>query len=130
MSGDYVNSLAAMPSMHFGYSFVIGCTLVHHSAIFRRTLEPGETRKNLFWKVWYLLVAVAYPGAILITIVATANHYWMDALMAAVVAGWAFWFNRVLTWLLPVEDLLLWCLRLEKPIPSTGERFHARGGRL
>ena len=32
--------------------------------------------------------------------------------------------------LLPLEDLLLWVLRLEKPVPSTGERFYAGGGRL
>lgn len=130
MSGNYVNSLAAMPSMHFGYSFVIGCTLIHHSAIFRRTLEAGEVRKSTIWKFWYLVLAIAYPGAILITIVATANHYWMDALMATIVAGIAFLSNKFFLVLLPVEDLLLWVLRLDKPIPSTGERFHARGGRL
>ena len=46
MSGDYVNLLSAMPSMHFGYSFCIGCTIFYHSRILPRTLEEGETRKN------------------------------------------------------------------------------------
>ena len=130
MSGDYVNSLAAMPSMHFGYSFVIGCTMLYHSGIFRRTLEQGEVRKSAFWKLWYICIAIAYPSTILITIVATANHYWMDALMAAVTACMAFLCNKIFLVLLPSEDILLWVLRLEKPIPSTGERFHQRGGRL
>lgn len=59
----------------------------------------------------------------LVTIVATANHYWMDALMATLVAASAYLCNDILLALLPVEDLLLWALRLEKPMPSTGERF-------
>ena len=130
MSGDYVNSLAAMPSMHFGYSFVIACTMIHHSGIFRRTLEKGEVRKSLLWKFWYICIAFCYPGTILVTIVATANHYWMDALMAVVTACAAYLCNKIFLILLPTEDLLLWALRLEKPIPSTGERFHSRGGRL
>lgn len=130
MSGDYVNSLAAMPSMHFGYSFVIGCTMIHHSGIFRRSLEKGEVRKSLFWKFWYICIAFGYPATILVTIVATANHYWMDALMAAITACAAYLCNKIFLVLLPAEDLLLWALRLEKPIPSTGERFHSRGGRL
>lgn len=67
---------------------------------------------------------------ILVTIVATANHYWMDALMACVVAGFAYSCNKVFLALLPLEDLLLWCLRAEKPIPSTGESFRLRGGRI
>lgn len=67
---------------------------------------------------------------ILVTIVATANHYWMDALMATLVAALAYLCNGILLALLPVEDLLLWALRLEKPMPSTGERFRQRVERL
>lgn len=130
MSGDYVNSLAAMPSMHFGYAFVIGCTMTYHAGIFRRTLEKGEARKAWAWKLFYIGLGLGYPGMILVTIVATANHYWMDALMATLVALGAYLANRIFLALLPLEDLLLWALRLEKPIPSTGERFRARGGRL
>ncbi|KAL1852928.1 hypothetical protein Plec18167_008939 [Paecilomyces lecythidis] len=123
MSGDYVNSLAAMPSMHFGYSFVIGCVLLYHSGIFRRTLEKGEARMSRAWQIWYLFLAIVYPLSILITIVATANHYWLDAVVAIFVALLAFVTNKIFIALLPLEDLLLWALRLEKPIPSTGERY-------
>lgn len=130
MSGNFVNSLAAMPSMHFGYAFVIGCTMVWHSGIFRKSLEKGETRKGWIGKTFYCLVGLGYPSFILVTIVATANHYWMDALMATIVAAIAYLCNGIFLTLLPVEDLLLWVLRLEKPIPSTGERFRQRGGRL
>lgn len=128
MSGKYVNALAAMPSMHFGYSFCIGSTLIWHSGIFRSKLEPGEARKSWFWRVFYVLVGLGYPATILTTIVATANHYIMDATVATIVAIVAFLCNKVFLCLLPLEDLLLWCLRLEKPVPSTGERFR-RGRR-
>lgn len=130
MSGDYVNSLAAMPSMHFGYAFVIGCTMIYHAGIFRRNLEKGEVQKSWGWKLVYIMIGVGYPGMILITIVATANHYWLDALMATVVASLAYLCNGVFMGLLPLEDLLLWILRLTKPQPTTGERFRQRGGRI
>lgn len=104
--------------------------MLFHSGIFRRNLIKGEVRKSAFWKFWYILIAIGYPAMVLTAIVATANHYWMDAIMATVVASLAFLGNRVFLILLPLEDYLLWVLRLEKPIPSTGERFHLRGGNL
>lgn len=128
MSGKYVNSLAAMPSMHFGYSFCIGSTLIWHSGIFRSKLEPGEARKSWLSKMIYMLIGLGYPAMILITIVATANHYFLDAAVATLVAMAAFLFNKIFLCLLPLEDLLLWILRLEKPVPSTGDRARRRRG--
>lgn len=129
-SGKHVNSLAAMPSMHFGYSFVIGCTFIWHSGVFRSRFEKFETRKGAFWKAIYVSLGILYPGMILLTIIATANHYWVDAMVAFVYCCIAFLSNKVFYVLLPLEDLFLWVLRAEKPVPSTGERFHAKGGRI
>lgn len=126
MTGKYVNSLAAMPSMHFGYAFCIGCTMMYHSGIFRTTLEPGENRTSKSWALFYLLFGIAYPSWILITIVATANHYYLDACVAFFVAIIAFLCNGVFLVFLPLEDLLLWILRLEKPMPTTGDRFRKK----
>ncbi|KAK8207363.1 PAP2 superfamily-domain-containing protein [Phyllosticta capitalensis] len=130
MSGKYVNSLAAMPSMHFGYAFCIGMTLAYHSGLFRRTLERGEMRKGAFWKLFYLVVGIGYPIFILTVIVATANHYIMDALLAACYVFIAYACNKIFYVFLPLEDWFLWLLRAEKPIPSTGERFREYGGRI
>lgn len=116
--------------MHFGYAFVIGCTMVYHAGIFRKNLEQGEIRKSRVWQMLYIIIGVGYPSMILVTIVATANHYWLDALMATVVASLAYLCNGVFLALLPLEDLLLWCLRVEKPQPTTGERFRQKGGRI
>lgn len=126
MSGKYVNALAAMPSMHFGYAFCIGTTFLYHSGIFRRTLETGEVRKSKPWALFYVLLAIAYPCWILVTIVATANHYYLDACVAFFVVIVAFLCNRVFLGFLPLEDMLFWCLRLEKPIPTTGDKFRRR----
>lgn len=126
MQGKYVNSLAAMPSMHFGYAFCIGSTFLYHSGIFRRTLEDGERRKSKPWIVLYMLLSFAYPAWILITIVATANHYYLDACMAVLVASMAYLCNTIFLGLLPLEDLLLWCLRVDKPVPTTGDRFRGK----
>ncbi|KAH0194242.1 hypothetical protein KCV00_g553, partial [Aureobasidium melanogenum] len=82
MSGKYVNSLAAMPSMHFGYAFCVGCTMMYHSGTFGRTLEHGEMSKNWAWKYFYVVLGVGYPMLILTAIIATANHYFLDALVA------------------------------------------------
>jgi len=131
-SGKYVNTLAAMPSMHFGYSFCIGCTLIWHSTIFRtsKRLERNEVRKNKWWKLFFLVLGIGYPALILTTIVATANHYWLDAVVATCFVILSFAWNKIFYVFIPAEDWLLWCLRAEKPIPSTGERFRELGGRL
>lgn len=129
MSGNYVNTLAAMPSMHFGYAFCIGVTLIYHSGIFRRSLEPGEIRKGLIWKLFYIGVGIGYPAFILTTIVATANHYFLDALVATFIALFSFVCNKFFYVFIPLEDLLFYVIRADKPIPTTGGRFHERGGR-
>ena len=116
--------------MHFGYSFVIGCTLIYHSGTFRTRFEKYEARKNSFWKAFYVALGVLYPSMILVTILATANHYWLDAMVALLYCCIAFATNKVFYVLLPLEDLFLWAIRAEKPVPSTGKRFHSKGGRI
>lgn len=121
MSGKYVNSLAAMPSMHFGYAFCIGCTVLHHSGISRMIRGGGKQRGFKIWTFIHALFAIWYPSWILLTIVATANHYYLDAFFALIVVIFAYLCNEILMLLIPLEDLLLWCLRLEKPKPTTGD---------
>ena len=122
MSGKYVNSLAAMPSMHFGYAFCIGCTMIYHSGAFRKKLEHGEGRKSWAWRLFYVGLGVGYPVLILTTIVTTANHYFLDALVATMYVLVAFMSNKVFYIFVPLEDWLLWVIRAERPVPSTGER--------
>ena len=117
-SGKYVNQLAAMPSLHFSYAFTIGCTLIYHSAVFRRRSELTPSRAK---QALYVLLGIFYPTLVLTVIVATANHYWLDAVAGFFVVLFAFLCNRVFLVLLPLEDLFLWCTRLEKPVPTTGE---------
>jgi len=124
--GKYANQLAAMPSLHFGYAFCIGCTFLYHSGVFQRQSQRKDVTKSKFWKSLYVFGGIAYPSLVLTVIIATANHYWLDAVAAVFVVLTAFVCNRFFLALLPLEDLLLWVLRLEKPLPTTGEKHAQR----
>ncbi|MGW4907618.1 phosphatase PAP2 family protein [Streptomyces sp. NPDC004270] len=56
------NQYAAMPSMHIGWSLWCGLT------IFALASAP-----------WARILGLLYPTATLLVIVATANHFWLDA---------------------------------------------------
>lgn len=64
---------AAMPSMHFGYSFMIGVVAA------------------LLLRNWALrILALAYPTLVFFTITGTANHYISDSLVGALVMAAGF----------------------------------------
>ncbi|MFG2517118.1 phosphatase PAP2 family protein [Streptomyces sp. NPDC048584] len=56
------NQYAAMPSMHIGWSMWCGLT------VFALASVP-----------WARVLGLLYPAATLVVIVATANHFWLDA---------------------------------------------------
>ncbi|POR32456.1 Uncharacterized protein TPAR_07331 [Tolypocladium paradoxum] len=132
MAGDFVNKLAAFPSMHFGWSFCVGCVFVADSGVLDGVFswlddyEDGgalrKTTQSRTESAVKFLVGTAYPAFVLTAIIATANHYFLDAFAAILVAAMALASNRVLLVFLPLEDWLLWALRLEKPVPTTGRK--------
>ncbi|MEW2624006.1 phosphatase PAP2 family protein [Streptomyces sp. NPDC048106] len=63
------NQFAAMPSLHFGWALMVAIGLI------------AATRSRRRW-LWLL-----HPLLTLLVIVGTANHYWLDALAAAVMLG-------------------------------------------
>ena len=124
----FCNQYAAMPSLHFGYALLIGLTvmsipLAQTQALGRvLVLRVPRTGARLLrcrvpsWRrAACVALGVAYPAVILVAIVATANHFVLDAVAGAVVCGVAWRGNAVLLNLLPVEDWLLWCVRIHKP---------------
>jgi membrane-associated phospholipid phosphatase len=68
------NPYAAVPSMHVAFALMIALPAI--SLIRHRTLK-------LAW--------AAYPLIVTFVVVVTANHYWIDALLGAMVAGAAAW---------------------------------------
>ncbi|MGC0420706.1 hypothetical protein ABIA38_006236 [Embleya sp. AB8] len=64
------NQFAAMPSLHVGWAVVVALAIasVWHTA--------GTGRKVASWVVWL------HPVITLMVVVVTANHYWMDAVVA------------------------------------------------
>ncbi|WP_439941145.1 phosphatase PAP2 family protein [Streptomyces sp. BBFR115] len=65
------NQFAAMPSLHFGWALMVAIALI------------AATRSR--WRLLWLL----HPLFTLLVIVGTANHYWLDALVAAALLGLA-----------------------------------------
>ncbi|MFF4272018.1 phosphatase PAP2 family protein [Streptomyces sp. NPDC001536] len=63
------NQFAAMPSLHFGWALMVAIGLI------------VATRSR--WRGLWLL----HPLLTLLVIVGTANHYWLDAIVAAAMLG-------------------------------------------
>jgi hypothetical protein len=121
VGGKSINQFAAMPSLHFTYAFVIGCTFFHHSGLLQR-LRGTSSPKSKLTEFGFLALSILYPVLVLSVIVATANHYWLDAVAAMFTVTLCYHFNRVLLLLLPIEYGICWVLRLAKPVPTTGDR--------
>ena len=96
-----------MPSLHFGYSFLIGLTIA---------TVPLRRQGRFGWKrLVAIFTGMVYPAIILTAIVATANHFVLDAVAGACACLIAWKFNHVLLNLLPIEDWFLHVLRMHKP---------------
>lgn len=75
------NQYAAMPSLHVGWAVVVALAVI------------VATRSRWRW------AAVAHPVVTLIVVVATGNHYWLDAIVAigllalilAILRPWSVW---------------------------------------
>jgi hypothetical protein len=81
------NQFAAMPSLHFGWSVVVAIAVI--AALRSR---------------WRFLVLL-HPVATLAVIIVTANHYWVDCIMALALLAGALWLARsVPAWRMPERD--------------------------
>ncbi|MFD5269910.1 phosphatase PAP2 family protein [Streptomyces sp. NPDC058335] len=86
-SGDLKNmsnQYAAMPSMHIGWSLWCGLT------IFTLAKLP-----------WVRILGLLYPTATLIVIVATANHFWLDAVGGMICLAFGYAVTRTWSGALP-----------------------------
>ncbi|KAJ6009815.1 hypothetical protein N7522_004831 [Penicillium canescens] len=120
----FCNQYAAMPSLHFGYSLMIGLTIMTIPLPQQRrtVLRTRLTRVRLTLPSWRrlmcLILGFSYPFIIVVAIVATANHFILDAVAGALVCALGWRFNGMLLNLLPLEDYFLWLVRIHKPEPS------------
>ncbi|GLA59507.1 integral membrane protein [Aspergillus piperis CBS 112811] len=130
----FCNQYAAMPSLHFGYSLMIGLTIMtiplppHHRRRSRIAIGPVGLQVPSWRRLVCLAMGFAYPFVILAAIVATANHFILDAVAGATVCALGWKFNGILLNLLPLEDYFLWALRIHKPVPTALEEFEGADG--
>ncbi|KAF7193586.1 hypothetical protein HII31_05050, partial [Pseudocercospora fuligena] len=116
----FCNQYAAMPSLHFGYSALIGLSIAtiplsrndvtRSVKVWRFRFTPPSARR-----MTCVALGLAYPLTILVAIIATANHFILDAVAGAIVCGVAWNSERLLLNLLPLEDYFLWLVRIHKP---------------
>jgi len=82
---EAANQIAAMPSLHVGWSLIVAIGVIW-----------------MFESKWRYLVLV-HPAITTMVVVVTANHYWTDAIIAALLVG-IFWLlqslrlHRILRW--------------------------------
>jgi hypothetical protein len=72
----FANQFAAMPSLHFGWALAVAWAAILAS------------RSRLRW------IVIAHPLLTLAAIVLTANHYWLDAIVATFLFAGALAFDR------------------------------------
>jgi hypothetical protein len=72
-AGVFYNPYAAIPSMHVAFALLVGI--------------PGArlVRKRWLRPFWYF-----YPVAVTFVVIITANHFWLDAALGALVAASSF----------------------------------------
>jgi membrane-associated phospholipid phosphatase len=73
-AGVFYNPYAAVPSMHVAFALMIGipgAILVRHRLL------------KVFW--------ILYPAIMSFVVVSTGNHFWVDGLLGALVAGLSAW---------------------------------------
>jgi hypothetical protein len=77
-SNGLANQFAAMPSVHFGWALIVGVGVVL------------LTRTRWRW------LALAHPLVTLVVITVTANHYWLDSVVAGVLVAGALFASALL----------------------------------
>ena len=91
-------TIAAMPSLHFGMAGFVAYCLMRFSP--HRYLQA---------------FAILWPLAMMLTILATANHFLLDAFVGALIPVLAWRINAIFLVLRPFEEWLFWLARTMKP---------------
>ena len=105
--GSFTNQFAAMPSLHVGWALWCGWQMVRHG-------------KHLVTKV----SGVVYPALITLVVVATGNHYLLDAVAGVAVVFFAMVVVAATTRLLPpkMQERVQEIAKVPAPIPSESDQ--------
>jgi len=134
-----------MPSLHFGYALLIGITIAtlplpsqptptkpassSHTRVRSRSISPPLLRRRIhlpscsipsLGRLLCIILGFTYAATILIAILATANHFILDAVAGAAVCAVGWRGNRILLNLRVIEDYAMWCVGIH--VPGRSER--------
>ena len=96
-------TITAMSSLHFGTSAYIGVCLWRFAS-----------------HIWLRWLAPLWPLDMLLTILAIANYFVLDAIVGAVIPVLTWKINEILLLFRPLEEWCFWLCRTERPIPKDG----------
>jgi len=105
--GSFTNQFAAMPSLHVGWALWCGWQMVRYG-------------RHLITRIG----GVVYPTLITLVVIATGNHYLLDAVAGIAVVFFAMVVVGATTALLPsrMQERVQEIARVPAPIPSEGDR--------
>lgn len=105
--GSFTNQFAAMPSLHVGWALWCGWQMVRFG-------------KHLITRI----AGVVYPALITLVVIATGNHYLLDAVAGIAVVFFAMVVVAATTALLPsrMQERVQEIARVPAPIPSESDR--------
>jgi membrane-associated phospholipid phosphatase len=92
------NPFAAVPSMHVAFALMLCLAMCRISS-----------------RTWVRAIWIAYPALVSFAVVATANHWWLDAALGALTALGSAW---AAVWL-AARRPHAWALRAPAPAPAT-----------
>ena len=84
LENPLVNAYAAMPSMHFGYCLLFSFGIYWLVTAHRKEMSEKEANDTFWYFVVGMILVVLYPVFMLFSIVATGNHYFLDAVAGAI----------------------------------------------
>jgi PAP2 superfamily len=121
VAGFNADQLSAMPSIHVGWAILVAIMVI----------SSARSR----WR-WLVLL---YPAATMLVVVVTANHFWMDGIVAGLVLAVVLLAQAVTDRLAARSGLLrhrlggapgsAWMRRAETPAPAGCSRCASPGGR-
>jgi hypothetical protein len=115
-TNKFCNQYAAVPSMHFGYSFFIGLNIFKNGGL--------KSTRPMWQRLLCCMFGLFYPLLLLTAIVATGNHFFLDALVGGLAILLGFACNRFVLVLWPLQVKLFKKFNINMPMAPSDYKYN------